>query len=121
MNTRWMVFSITLAATAAAGATEPVTVKASPVTSFAPATVVVSTRIDPDADNRAMEVVAESADFFRSSTMPLEGDRAPRAAQFQFRSLPPGDYDIRVTLIGADGRTRAVARTRAQVVETIGH
>ena len=36
-------------------------------------------RVEPDARDRSMEVIADSAEFYRSSTTALEGDRAPRA------------------------------------------
>ena len=39
-----------------------------------------------------MEVVADAEGFYRWSTIPLEGDRAPKTTTFQFRSLPAGEY-----------------------------
>ena len=54
--------------------------------------------IEADQDNRAVEIVAESADFYRSSQIQLEGDKAPRTTNFEFRSLPPGTYEVRALL-----------------------
>jgi hypothetical protein len=99
-----------------AGAGERISVKVSPAVAFAPANLVVRTIIEADADNRAVEIVAESPDFYRSSQMQLEGDRAPRTTRFEFRSLPPGTYDVRATLIGADGEHRALARQSVNVI-----
>ena len=48
----------------------------------------------------------------------LEGDRAAKTTQFEFRSLPPGEYDVRVVVTGADGRQRAISRAHAKVVES---
>ena len=120
MHARFLVLGMTLAATAALGAKQPLSIKASPAISFAPADLIIRTSVDPDADNRSLEVVAESTDFYRSSTVPLEGDHAPKTTQFYFRSLPPGEYEISATVIASDGHRRAVARTQVKVVESAG-
>jgi hypothetical protein len=120
MHARFLVLGLTLAATAALGATQSLTLKVSPAVSFAPANLVIRTQVDPDADNRSLEVVAESADFYRSSTVSLDGDRAPKTTQLEYRSLPPGEYVVSVIVTGADGRQRAVSRGQARVVESGG-
>src|SRR4030095_15531721 len=123
MNVRTMAYGTCLLTMALAPATfvtarEPLSIRVSPAVAFAPANLIIQTRIDPDAYNRALEVVAESEDFYRSSTVPLEDDRAPKTTRFEFRSLPPGEYEVRESVIGADGHTTAIARTKAHVVET---
>jgi hypothetical protein len=120
MHARFLVLGLTLAATTALGAKQPLALKVSPAISFAPADLVIRTQVDPDADNRSLEVVAESADFYRSSTVPLDGERAPKTAQFEFRSLPPGEYAVSMIVTGADGRQRAVSRGQATVMEPGG-
>jgi hypothetical protein len=104
--------------TTAAGAKEPLAMQVSPAISFAPANLVIRTRLEPDADNRAMEVIAESGDFYRSSAIQLEGDRAPRTVTFEFRSLPPGEYEVTAVVIGTAGQQRALARSHVNVMET---
>jgi hypothetical protein len=101
-------------------ANERLSIRVSPKVSFAPANMVVRTSIGPDAFNRAVEVVADSDSdqFYRSSLVQLDGDRAPRTGIFEFRSLPPGEYEVKAVLIGADGRARAIARTSVNVVES---
>ena len=118
MNARFLVLGLMLTATAAVGANPSLGIKASPAVSFAPANLIIRTSVDPDADNRALEVVAQSADFYRSSTVTLDGDRAAKTTQFEFRSLPPGEYEISVVVTGAGGRERAISRTQARVVES---
>ena len=83
------------------------TLKVSPAVAFAPANWSSARRSLADADNRAVEIIAESDDFYRSSEIQLEGDQAPRTSMFEFRSLPPGTYEVRANLMGADGRSRA--------------
>jgi hypothetical protein len=103
-----------------AGGGDPVSLKASPAVAFAPATLVVRATITADAHNRAIEVSADSGDFFRSSAIELEGENAPRTNVFEFRSLPPGIYEVRARLIGDDGRQRALARQEVNVIASGG-
>jgi hypothetical protein len=98
------------------GAGEPIAIRVSPAVSFAPANLVVQTTIEADAGNRAVEIVAESDDFYRSSQIQLEGEKAPRTNRFEFRSLPPGTYEVRARLIGADGQPRGNVRQQVNVI-----
>jgi streptogramin lyase len=107
-----------LMTTTAVGAKEPLSIRVSPAISFAPATLVIRTSVEPDAGNRAMEVVADSDGFYRSSAIQLDGDRAPKTTTFEFRSLPSGEYDVTAVVIGADGQRRALARAHVNVIES---
>jgi hypothetical protein len=104
--------------TAAAGAKDNLSMRVSPTISFAPANLVIQTRVEPDTANRGIEVVAESIDFYRSSEIQLEGDRSPRTVTFEFRSLPAGEYEVRAVVLGTDGVRRSLARSRVNVIET---
>jgi hypothetical protein len=104
MKLRASLFGILiLTATLPAGAGDRLAIKVSPAVCFAPANLIVRTIIEADAQNRAVEIVAESPEFYRSSEMQLDGDRAPRTTTFEFRSLPPGTYDVSARLIGSGG------------------
>lgn len=119
MTLRACFLGILMAATTLpVGAGERMTMKVSPAVAFAPANLVVRTTIEADAGNRAIEIVAESQDFYRSSEMQLEGDKAARTTMFEFRSLPPGTYEVRAKLLGADGQTRAAVRQQVNVIAT---
>jgi hypothetical protein len=118
MNVRALVFGLALTMTTAVGAEVPLAIRVSPVTAFAPATLVIKTRVEPDSENRWMEVAASSDGFFRSSAIQLEGARAPKSATFEFRSLPPGEYEITDVVIGAGGQRRAVVRAEVRVIES---
>src|SRR5262245_59280713 len=100
---------------AGAGERERLTLRVSPAVSFAPANLVVRATIPADADNRAVEIVAESEDFYRSSEIQLDGDRAPRTSLFEFRSLPPGTYEVKAVLRGSMGVERASVRQQVNV------
>jgi len=94
--------------------------RVSPITAFAPATVRVHTIVEADAQNRAVEVVAESDNFYRSSEIPLEGELARRTTVLEFRSLPAGAYQVKATLLGMD-RTERASVTREVSVLGTGH
>jgi hypothetical protein len=119
MKVRAYLFGIMMVTTTLPlGAGERLTMKASPSISFAPANLIVRTMIEADVQNRAVEVIADSANFYRSSEIQLEGDKAPRTSTFEFRSLPPGVYEVKVMLIGADGQQRALARQQVNVISS---
>ena len=92
------------------------TLAAGPAVAMAPANVVVRLTIDADADNRAVEVVVDSPGFYRSSEIPLEGDRAPQKTIVEFRSLPAGVYDVGATLLGPGGDKRAFAHQEVRIM-----
>ena len=94
------------------------TMKVSPAMAFAPANLVVRAMIEADAQNRAVAIIAESVDFYRSSEIQLEGDRAPHTSTIEFRSLPPGNYQVTAALFGADGRERAVVRQSVNIISS---
>jgi hypothetical protein len=105
-----------------AGARERMTLKVSPAVSFAPANLVVRATIEVDAENRSIEIIAESEDFYRSSEIQLSGDSAPRTNQFEFRSLPQGTYEVKAILYGSTGEPRAEVRQQVNVIASgAGH
>jgi len=117
MTLRTCLFGILIGVTTLpVGAGERITLKVSPAVSFAPANLVVRATVEADAENRAIEIVAESSDFYRSSEIQLEGDKAARTNTFEFRSLPPGTYEVRAKLYGADGQQRAAVRQQLNVI-----
>jgi hypothetical protein len=84
-------------------ASEPVLLQVSPSVSMAPANVRIRARVPKNADNRGIEIAAESDDFYRSSYVSLDGDRAPFITEIAFKGLPGGAYHVSVVLIGSQG------------------
>jgi len=113
-----VVGMLMLTVTMATSAGEKLNLKVSPAVAFAPANLVVRTMVESDAENRAIEIVAESDDFYRSSEVQLDGDRAPRTTTLEFRSLPPGMYEVRATLLGAGGAQRAEMRQHVSIISS---
>jgi hypothetical protein len=117
MNGRTILCALLLTMSGlAVRAGDKLTLKASPEISFAPAHLIVRTTIEPDPDNRAIEIVIDSPDFYRSSLIQLEGDQAPRTSVVEFRGVPGGNYEISARLLGEGGRPRAVSRRIVDVI-----
>jgi hypothetical protein len=96
-------------------ASDAVSVRVSPAVAHAPARIIVRVSVEPDADNRALEVITESENFFRSSYRQLEGERSARTSVFEYHGLPAGDYEVRVVLIAADGSPEADAVAKMKI------
>lgn len=99
---------------------EPLRLAVTPVHSFAPATVNIRVRIEPSAENRTLAIVADGANFYRSSEMPLEGDQAPTHVELRFSNLPGGDYVISAVLTDRLGHQRAIVHESATVISATG-
>lgn len=95
-----------------AGAGEGLTMRVTPTVAFAPASLVVQTRVETNARNRAIEIIAEPEDVYRSSEIALDGDRAPRSSRFDFRGLPGGRCTVAAVLKGTN---EVLALTRQDV------
>jgi hypothetical protein len=82
----------------------------------APALVRIQAMIAPAAENRVLEFVADSGNYYRSSTIELSGAESPRAYTVEFRSVPEGVYQVQVVLRDGDSRVRATLYYRVVVV-----
>jgi hypothetical protein len=106
---------LALTAMSASGG-EYLRIAVSPAHSFAPSNLNIRARVIPHAENRALEIVAESEDFYRSSQVPLEGDLAPATIMFEFRGVPGGEYKVYGILTDSGGRQRAMAQQQVRVI-----
>ena len=98
----------------------PLTMVVSPLQSFAPTNLTIRVHVEPNVGNRAFEVVAESADYYLSSRIQLDGVEAPRTFSLEIRNLPGGDYDVRGALIDSAGHERAAVREQVIVLGSAG-
>src|SRR5262249_22954159 len=122
MKTRSMLFGILMLTGAVqAGAGAPaLTMNVTPAVAFAPATLRVRATIESDAHNRTVEISAESPNFYTSSEIQLDGDKAQRTTTFEFRSVPPGVYEVKAMLRGPGGEERGSARMEVQIMSAAG-
>ena len=89
---------------------EPLRMKVSPTTVMAPGFLTVRVNVEAAPENRMLQVVAESADFYRSSEIQLDGARANPLSVFEFRNLPSGLYEVTSVLVGVNGRRASVGQ-----------
>ncbi len=99
------------AAGAVVDGADRLTIRVSPTISSAPAMVTVRAFVEADADNRSLDIIAESRDFYTSSQVTLNGADSPRMSEIRFRSLPEGTYEVTVVLMGSRGRRAFMTRT----------
>lgn len=102
------------------GAGDKLAMRVSPAFSYEPGSLTIQLSIEPDAENRVVRVMAESAEFYRSSDITLDGDRAPRTNVIAYRGLPAGDYQVRSVLFGARGQERAMLSQAVTVLSAGG-
>ena len=95
---------------------QPLALSVTPFQSFAPATVRVTARIEPSAANRALTIVADGSEFYRSSEFQLDGDQAPKTFEVFFPNLPGGEYEVYAYLTDSLGQRRAIVRKPARVM-----
>jgi hypothetical protein len=115
-----MAAAFFLSSAAFINANEPLTMAVSPLQSFAPTNLTIRVHVEPDAGNRALEVVADSGEYYRSSRIQLDGAEAARTISLEIRNLPGGDYDVRGALIDRAGRERAAVRKQVIVLGSAG-
>ena len=119
-NTVLWFAMLTALSVASSGATEGrLRIEVSPRLSTSPAVVRIRAIVTPDAANRALQIVAESGSYYRSSMVPLDGANAAAVTEMTLKNLPGGDYDVVVVLVDVDGR-RVFDRRRITVTSIAG-
>jgi len=103
----------------AVGAPDRIALRLTPAVAWAPAALTVRATIESNSENRELEVIAESDAFVRSSSISLDGAKAPKLNVFEFRSLPSGTYTVTGVLVDSSGR-RLTATRMFQVVPSPG-
>jgi hypothetical protein len=103
MTVRALVCACALGLALPSDAGERLDIRLSTIAAFAPANLNVWVTVEADPDNRAIRVIAESPDFYRSSERPIEGVRAGRTNAFEFRNLPSGMYVVSAVLVDCNG------------------
>jgi hypothetical protein len=73
-----------------------------------PATVRITIAVEPNAENRALRIEADSDRMYRSSEVVLEGQYDKRLHIVEFKNLPAGQYTIRAAVLST-GEVRGAA------------
>jgi hypothetical protein len=90
-----------------------------PRVSLAPAAVRVRVFVEPRAENRALHIVADSGEYYRSSVLPLDGANAAHITETTLKNLPSGESEISVVLVSSSGE-QTIARRDVMVTSTRG-
>src|SRR6266540_47057 len=98
---------------------DPLRIQISPAIARAPALLTVRVNIAAVPDDRLLQVVAESPDFYRSSEIPIDGTNSGPLKVFEFRNLPTGLYQVTGVLVGTHGPRATVSRL-AKVEPSVG-
>ena len=120
MRVHIFAFALFLSSPLSLDAHEPLTMAVSPAQSFAPTTLTIRLHVESDEGNRALEVVADSGEYYRSSRIQLDGAEAPRTISLEIRNLPGGNYDVRGALINNAGHERAAVHRQVTVLGPAG-
>ena len=118
MSSRLWLFGLALSTATLVGAGEPVSIRVNPSIAVAPTMLAISVNVPPQPQNRALEIVVDSGDFYRLSRVQLEGDQGPAVNTLKIDSVPAGDYEVTATVISADGKRSPMARAHAEVMST---
>ena len=92
------------------GGREPLRMRVTPAMSLAPGFLTVRINVESAAENRSLQVVAESPDFYRSSGIHWMASTPRPLAVFEFRDLPTGLYEVTGILVGAHGQRATVSQ-----------
>lgn len=105
-------------------ASSPITIRLAGNFSSAPATIVVSARVEPHQDNRELCALLTDGVFETSSCRPHVGLKAPLQVVFEpFRNMEAGEYIavVFVTRQAPDGKvTTEQARQQFRILESLG-
>jgi hypothetical protein len=120
MNVKVLILVLLVSSALPTFAGERVSLRVTPAIAFAPANLIVRAIVESNKDNRSLEIIAESPDFYRSSETALDGDHAPRVTMMQFKSMPGGEYRVRAIIKGVSGQQLAMADTQVNIVSEGG-
>lgn len=109
-----LVAMAALGATAGDAAEDRLRIDVYPRFTAAPAAVRVRAMVTPDEKNRALEVVADGGNYYRSSLIYLDGADAAAVTEMMLKNLPAGTYAVTVVLTDTGGN--AAKRTSEVVV-----
>ena len=92
-------------------AAERLDLRVSPTVSVAPAQVIVRAIVEHDSENRELEIVADSLDFYRRTVVELDGEQAPKTTELKLLDIPGGEYNVSATLTTIHGNKMTVRRS----------
>ena len=113
-------FGVMLAAGVLAGsmqlsADEAITITVRPAVTSYRGSAQLKVLVSRDEKNRALVWEVDGPNYYRSSSIALDGAASPRSYVFVVKDLPSGDFDVRATVKRND-RSAAMDRSSIKVV-----
>lgn len=96
-------------------AVQPVAVSVHPTVTSVRASTRVRVQVDTNEMNRKLVWEVDGADYYRSSSIQLDGAAAPHNFFFMLHNVPAGEYEVRATVI-RNNNSESVAATTLAVV-----
>ena len=97
------------------GADEAVSIAVRPAVTVARGSTQLKVFVERNDRNRSLKWEVDGPNYYRSSSLELEGASSPRSWFFNVHNLPEGEYDVRVTVTRSD-RSEAVALSNIHVL-----
>jgi hypothetical protein len=94
---------------------QPVAVSVYPTVTSPRASTRIMVRVDANELNRKLVWEVDGADYYRSSSIQLDGAAAPRTFFFMLHTVPEGEYNVRARILRNDN-SESVAETTMAVV-----
>ena len=89
----------------------------SPHFSTSPAHVRVQVIVERASDNRALRLTIDSPEYYRSSSIELNGESAQRVHVAEFRSIPAGAHEVRAVLVNERGDVSAAVHEYIRIYD----
>jgi hypothetical protein len=105
------------AAVSSSSTDAPLRAYVSPRIGREPAKLRVQAVVEPNAQNRTLEITIDSETYYRSSEVELTGEGAARVHVAEFRGVPAGTHAVRVALLTSTRGVRALVNDWVMVVE----
>ena len=102
--------------TAADKSADELTLRLTPRFVSAPGYLRSLIRVSPNEKNRVLRVEIDSAGYYRSSDIQLDGASAPMSHFVDWKEVPAGKYDLRVSVLGSGEDPRLVRTINFQVL-----
>jgi hypothetical protein len=112
---RFVVAVLILGCGALVRAVQPVTISVFPIVTSVHAATRVLVRVDSHEMNRTLVWEVDGPDYYRSSSIQLDGASAPRSFFFMLHNVPEGEYNVRATII-RNNNSSLVAETPMAVI-----
>jgi hypothetical protein len=110
-----LAFTVVVASSGLPAAEEPISLTVRPAVASTTSATQIKVIVPRSERNRALRWEVDGPGYFRSSTMDLNGAKAPATFVFVVRNLPEGEVEIRA-IVRRNDDSEALARRQIVVL-----